>query len=34
MTGFIIGLLVGGALGVALMAMLQIARDDDKEDKK
>jgi len=31
--GLIIGLVIGGCLGVTVMAILQIGRDD-REDKK
>ena len=33
MIGFIAGLFIGGALGVALMAILEISKDD-REDRK
>ena len=33
MIGFIVGLFIGGALGVALMAIMQISIDD-REDRK
>ena len=32
--GIIIGVFAGGIIGVAVTAVLQMAKDDDKEDRK